>query len=103
MGFTRNFVHNPADVHQASSALWILNSTPAVSQFFLDLDFFHDGRAAVFQIVLPNVFRGIFKAVTDEILAHFTQAFLMPLNKKICKPRIRKIISGTRVDPADEK
>ena len=68
--FPRNVVHNTADINQASAALWILDGTLAVSEFFLGLDFLHNCRAAVFHIVLLNIFRGIRKTVTDHIIAH---------------------------------
>lgn len=61
-------VHHPADIRQTSPALGIFRGALAASEHFFGLDSFHDQRAAVFGVILPDIFSGIFKAVADQII-----------------------------------
>jgi hypothetical protein len=65
---THNLVHNPADIRQTSTAFGVLRSTLTTTEFFLGLYFLHNKRMSIFPQVILDIFSGVFKTVTDEIV-----------------------------------
>ena len=72
------FIHNTADIRQTSSFLGILVFAIASTRFFLDHDFFHNERAAIFLYVSVDIFRRITKTITYNIRHLYHRNILTP-------------------------
>jgi len=66
--FSPCFVHHPADVSQASPALWVFGHAVASAPLFFADNFFHDQRFTIFQKILPDIVGSISKTITNQIL-----------------------------------
>ena len=65
------FVHNPANVRQASIAAGILDCALTGTHLLFSHDFFHNQRTAVNAEILFNIAICIFKAVANKLTHKF--------------------------------
>jgi hypothetical protein len=62
----RNPVHHLANIGQASTALGVFISTPAISELLLRFDLLQNRRTAVGFIVLPDIFGRVIEAIANQ-------------------------------------